>query len=198
VGQPVRPRERRPAPDIGTATVRTTIEVDPDGACEARLDGGSVDIGQPGVETLGDEIIDVTKTMVRTHPATLRRQTLRAPVDNSRWRYGQIAYPAGVSSMVIGMAKTEKVTVTLPIEQVAAIKARVLAGELDSVSGFVQHAVRLALDDATAFRAMAEMDLEASGGQLTPEEQAWIDAVIGRGEPPRDPGPYPYPPGTRP
>jgi Arc/MetJ-type ribon-helix-helix transcriptional regulator len=83
--------------------------------------------------------------------------------------------------MVIGMAKTEKVTVTLPIEQVAAIRALVEGKRVASVSGFLQHAVGLALEDVVEFERMLDEDLEASGGPLTDEEIRWADGILGHG-----------------
>ena len=108
-----------------------------------------------------------------------------------------IVYGPAMSSMVMSMAKTEKVTVTLTLEQVAQIRARVAGGDFDSVSGFVQHAVQQSLDAAAKFRALLEQDLLDTGGPLTEQEIAWADAVLGHDGPPRDPGPYPYPEGRR-
>ena len=48
--------------------------------------------------------------------------------------------------MVLGMA-TKKVTVTLDTNQLEQIQSLVAAGKLDSVSGFVQHAVTVSLAD---------------------------------------------------
>ena len=45
--------------------------------------------------------------------------------------------------MVVGMANTEKVTVTLPVGMVEAIRGLVADGKAASVSGFVQHAVEV-------------------------------------------------------
>lgn len=79
--------------------------------------------------------------------------------------------------MVHGMA-TVKVTVTLPEEQVQAIRALVAGGDADSVSGFVQHAVALALDDVVAWRSMLAEALAQNGGDITDEERAWADSVL--------------------
>lgn len=83
-----------------------------------------------------------------------------------------------VSSMVVGMATTQKVTVTLQIEQVEAIRELVSAGRADSVSGFVQHAVALALDDVAGWATMLEEALDLTGGPMTAEEQAWVEGVL--------------------
>lgn len=89
--------------------------------------------------------------------------------------------PAVVSSMVTGMASTQKVTVTLQIEQVEAIRALVTAGKSESVSGFVQHAVALALDDVSGWAALLQEALEQTGGPATADEQAWAEGVLSRG-----------------
>lgn len=77
------------------------------------------------------------------------------------------------------MATTKKVTVTLPVDAVEAIRALVAAGKADSVSGFVQHAVRVALDDIAGWGAMLAQALEETGGDLTPDERAWASGVLG-------------------
>jgi Arc/MetJ-type ribon-helix-helix transcriptional regulator len=48
--------------------------------------------------------------------------------------------------MVAGTA-TRKVTITLDESQPERVRALVAAGQASSVSGFVQHAVAVALDD---------------------------------------------------
>jgi hypothetical protein len=53
--------------------------------------------------------------------------------------------------MAIGMANTQKVTVTLAMTQLEAIRALVESGEADSVSGFVTHAVSVSLDDGSGW-----------------------------------------------
>lgn len=84
--------------------------------------------------------------------------------------------------MVSGMASTQKVTVTLSIEAVAAIRDLVSAGKADSISGFVQHAVHGALDDVTGWGAMLASALEETGGAMTSEERAWADQILGHGD----------------
>lgn len=81
------------------------------------------------------------------------------------------------TSMVIGMA-TKKITVTLPEEQVAEIQALTNAGVAASVSGFVQHAVAVALDDVSGWAAMLELALDESGGPLTDDERTWADSIL--------------------
>lgn len=80
--------------------------------------------------------------------------------------------------MVSGMAKTQKVTVTLPVEAVEAIRGLVATGKADSVSGFVQHAVRVSLDDVAGWGAMLAQALDETGGPMTPEERGWADKVL--------------------
>jgi Arc/MetJ-type ribon-helix-helix transcriptional regulator len=79
--------------------------------------------------------------------------------------------------MVFGMA-TAKITITLDKQQVTEIRALVAAGNAGSVSGFVQHAVRVALADAAGWREMLAGALQQTGGPLTAKERAWADAVI--------------------
>ena len=84
------------------------------------------------------------------------------------------------------MATTRKVTVTLPGEQVEAIHRLVSTGASRSVSGFVQHAVGVALDDVSGWGAMLAEALRDTGGELTAAERDWADRIlIGAGT---DPG----------
>lgn len=80
--------------------------------------------------------------------------------------------------MVTGMAM-KKITVTLPTDQVDVIKALVAEGQSSSVSGFVQHAVQLAIEDVDAWATMLDQALQETGGPLTPEEEAWADSMMG-------------------
>lgn len=79
--------------------------------------------------------------------------------------------------MVFGMA-TKKVTVTIPVEQLDEIRALVDAGQASSVSGFVQHAVGVALDDVSGWAAMLEGALDETGGPLTGKERKWADSIL--------------------
>jgi Arc/MetJ-type ribon-helix-helix transcriptional regulator len=74
---------------------------------------------------------------------------------------------------------TRKVTVTLAEEQLDRIRALVSAGKAPNVSAFVQHAVRVALDDVAGWGAMLAEALTDSGGPLTAAEKAWADDVLG-------------------
>jgi Arc/MetJ-type ribon-helix-helix transcriptional regulator len=79
--------------------------------------------------------------------------------------------------MVIGMAK-QKLTITLDDRQIDEVRALVAAGKASSVSGFVQHAVNVALHDAAGWQQMLDEALERSGGPLTRTERVWADAVL--------------------
>ena len=80
--------------------------------------------------------------------------------------------------MVIGMA-TRKVTVTLDEAQLEQIRKLVEAGSAASVSGFVQHAVSIALDDVAGWGALLAEALRETGGPLTDDERAWADDLLG-------------------
>jgi Arc/MetJ-type ribon-helix-helix transcriptional regulator len=80
--------------------------------------------------------------------------------------------------MVSGMA-TKKITITLDEEQVQQIRTLVTAGRAASVSGFVQHAVGVALDDVAGWGALLAQALDESGGPMSADEKAWADAALG-------------------
>jgi Arc/MetJ-type ribon-helix-helix transcriptional regulator len=82
--------------------------------------------------------------------------------------------------MVNGMATT-KVTITLADEQLDEVRRLVHAGRAASVSGFVQHAVRVALHDAAGWQEMLAEALADTGGPLTKSERAWADAILAPG-----------------
>ncbi len=73
---------------------------------------------------------------------------------------------------------TRKVTVTLDEDQVHQIRALVAAGTAASISGFVQHAVAVALDDVAGWGAMLAKALQETGGPLTDDERAWADRLL--------------------
>ena len=79
--------------------------------------------------------------------------------------------------MVFGMA-TIKVTITLEDDQLQEIRELIAAGQAASVSGFVKHAVRVALFDAAGWKEMLKNALQQTGGALTKKERAWADAVL--------------------
>jgi hypothetical protein len=73
------------------------------------------------------------------------------------------------------MAKTVKVTVSMPVEDVERLKALDAAGAIESVSGYVAQAVHDRLDRQTwldRWRALV--------GNPHPEATAWADEVIDR------------------
>jgi Arc/MetJ-type ribon-helix-helix transcriptional regulator len=74
---------------------------------------------------------------------------------------------------------TRKITVTVEERQLDQMRALVASGTAASVSGFVQHAVGLALDDVAGWGALLAEALRATGGSLTDEERAWADGVLG-------------------
>lgn len=80
--------------------------------------------------------------------------------------------------MVIGMA-TKKVTITLDELQLGQIRSLVQAGTASSVSGFVQHATSVALDDVAGWGVMLAEALRQTGGPLSDDERAWADDVLG-------------------
>lgn len=84
--------------------------------------------------------------------------------------------------MVPGMA-TKKVTVTLDEVQLDRIRTLVEAGSARTVSGFVQHAVRVALDDVAGWGAMLAEALRDTGGELSRDERSWADQVLGAKKP---------------
>lgn len=85
--------------------------------------------------------------------------------------------------MVSGMATT-KLTITLPDEQLEEVRRLVAAGKAPSVSGFVQHAVGIALQDAAGWQAMLDEAVRQTGG-LTRDERAWADTILSPAKPKR-------------
>ena len=79
--------------------------------------------------------------------------------------------------MVIGMATT-KLTITLPEGQLDEVRRLVAAGKARSVSGFVTHAVGVAIHDAAGWTDMLHGALQETGGPLTRRERAWADALL--------------------
>ena len=82
---------------------------------------------------------------------------------------------------------TRKVTVTLEADQLERIRTLVESGEAASVSGFVQHAVGVAIDDVAGWGAMLANALEVTGGELSAEERSWADEALGNTRRPRSP-----------
>jgi Arc/MetJ-type ribon-helix-helix transcriptional regulator len=75
---------------------------------------------------------------------------------------------------------TVKLTITLDEAELARVRALVADEKAASVSGFVQHAVRVALADVDGWSAALKESLEMTGGPLTGKERAWADGVLGR------------------
>ncbi len=82
--------------------------------------------------------------------------------------------------MVIGMANTRKITITLPVATLDAVRRLVQTGQATSVSGFVQHAVGVSLDDVAGWGTALSEALVSTGGELSAQECAWADGVLGR------------------
>ena len=74
---------------------------------------------------------------------------------------------------------SKKITITLDDDHVQQIRSLVEAGGAASVSGFVQHAVGVALDDVAGWGAMLAQALDESGGPMSADEKAWADAALG-------------------
>jgi Arc/MetJ-type ribon-helix-helix transcriptional regulator len=81
--------------------------------------------------------------------------------------------------MVAGMA-TIKLTITLEEDQLDEIRRLVQAGTASSVSGFVKHAVGIALHDAAGWKDMLAEALRQTGGPLTKPERVWADSLLSR------------------
>jgi Arc/MetJ-type ribon-helix-helix transcriptional regulator len=79
--------------------------------------------------------------------------------------------------MLFGMA-TSKITVTLPDEQIQEIRELIAAGQAKSVSGFVKHAVGIALFDAAGWREMLREALQQTGGPMTQKERTWANDIL--------------------
>jgi Arc/MetJ-type ribon-helix-helix transcriptional regulator len=73
---------------------------------------------------------------------------------------------------------TSKLTITLDNDQLEDVRRLVAAGQASSVSGFVKHAVGVALHDAAGWKEMLGDALQRSGGPLTKKERAWADSVL--------------------
>jgi Arc/MetJ-type ribon-helix-helix transcriptional regulator len=86
--------------------------------------------------------------------------------------------------MVSGMA-TSKITITLPDEQLTEVRRLVAAGKAASVSGFVQHAVGVAIHDAAGWQEMLDEVLRQTGGPLTAAERSWADSLLRVSQPRR-------------
>ena len=79
--------------------------------------------------------------------------------------------------MVAGMA-TKKLTITLEEQDLDRIRALVAEGKASTISGFVQHAIGIALQDAAGWGIMLADALAQTGGPLSKEERQWADRVL--------------------
>jgi Arc/MetJ-type ribon-helix-helix transcriptional regulator len=80
--------------------------------------------------------------------------------------------------MVSGKA-TKKITIILEAEQLDRVRELVDAGKASSVSGFVQHAVGVTLDDVAGWGAVLAQALRDTGGLLSQDEKDWADKMLG-------------------
>jgi Arc/MetJ-type ribon-helix-helix transcriptional regulator len=78
---------------------------------------------------------------------------------------------------------TKKITITLDEAQLDQVRSLVRAQTAPSVSGFVQHAVAIALDDVAGWGAMLAEALRQTGGARSADERAWADDVMGTTRP---------------
>src|SRR5262245_48748 len=83
-----------------------------------------------------------------------------------------------ILGMVYGMARSTKITITLPDRQLEEIRKRVAAQDSPSVSGFIQRAVQKSLENTAAFRAMVDESLNATGGPPKPRERTWASKML--------------------
>jgi Arc/MetJ-type ribon-helix-helix transcriptional regulator len=79
--------------------------------------------------------------------------------------------------MVPGMA-THKITITLKDDQVERVRRLVAEGKAASVSGFVQHAVSVSLNDVAGWGVLLAEALDQTGGPLTVKERTWADGIL--------------------
>jgi Arc/MetJ-type ribon-helix-helix transcriptional regulator len=78
---------------------------------------------------------------------------------------------------------TKKVTITLDDADLKKIRDLVAAGKAPSVSGFLQHAAAVALNDVAGWGALLAEALEQTGGPVTRRERAWADAILAERRP---------------
>jgi hypothetical protein len=76
--------------------------------------------------------------------------------------------------------RKERVTVTMPADEAAAVRRVVDAGGAESVSAYVAEAVRGRLARDRALAALDEL-YARRGVRLGPEHHAWARAVLGVG-----------------
>ncbi len=74
---------------------------------------------------------------------------------------------------------TRKVTITLDEEHLVRVRKLVESGSATRVSGFVQHAIAVVLDDVAGWGAMLAEALRDTGGALSAAEKDWANEVLG-------------------
>jgi Arc/MetJ-type ribon-helix-helix transcriptional regulator len=74
---------------------------------------------------------------------------------------------------------TRKITITLDADQVEQIGRLVARRRVNSISGFVQRATDVALQDMAGRERLLRESLDETGGSLTDNERAWADGVLG-------------------
>src|SRR5580704_7166018 len=122
-----------------------------------------------------------TEAMARPIAIGPLRSSATEPVlswRNARWETCKDLGQPAHHGMVTGMA-SKKVTITLDEAQLERIRALVNAGMAPSVSGFVQHAVGVSLDDVAGWGALLAEALQETGGPLSDGERAWADEALG-------------------
>lgn len=72
---------------------------------------------------------------------------------------------------------TKKIAVSLPDEQVAAIRQAVAAGRAASVSGYISTAVERAEREGSLVALLDDLDREL--GEPGPADRAWADKALG-------------------
>ncbi len=87
-----------------------------------------------------------------------------------------------MGGIVVGTADSQKVITTLAVDTVDTVRRIVEAGHAPSISGFVQHAVGVALDDVAGWGSALSEALASTGGELSVQERAWADSVLDRGQ----------------
>lgn len=74
---------------------------------------------------------------------------------------------------------SREVRVTLDEAELKQIRSLVHASAAPSVSGFIRHAVAIAVDDLAEWDATLAEALRQTGGPLSDRERAWADDLLG-------------------
>jgi Arc/MetJ-type ribon-helix-helix transcriptional regulator len=98
------------------------------------------------------------------------------------WRASDIPRPDSTrlvcTEQPFGMRNTERVTVTLPLEQAQQLRRLAGEGETASISAYVSKAVRAQLDKDAALERLRRLYAER-GVTLRPEHHAWARDLLG-------------------